>query len=87
MLVRRKQDIASTPDRRQLLKNEYARTTVRVKAMLARRPGTQVLSVGYRGAVADARTVAEKVNEFLGGALDVAKMAASVDPALHRNKA
>ncbi len=86
MLIRRKQDIVSTPERRQLLKNEYARTTVRVKAMLARRPGTQVLSVGYRDAVADAAAVAEKVNQFLGGGLDVEKMAASVDPSLHRNR-
>jgi len=87
MLVRRKQDIVSTPERRQMLKNEYARTTVRVKAMLARRPGTRVLSVGYRDAIFDAAAVAAKVNEFLGGGLDVGKMAASVDPSLHRNRA
>jgi len=87
MLVRRKQEIASTPERRQMLKNEYARTVVRVKAALARRPGTQVLSVGYREAVSDATAVAERVSEFLGGGLDVGKMAASVDPGLHRNRA
>ncbi len=87
MLERRKQEIASTPERRQMLKNEYARTVVRVKAALARRPGTQVLSVGYREAVLDARAVAERVSTFLGGGLDVGKMAASVDPGLHRNKA
>jgi tetratricopeptide (TPR) repeat protein len=87
MLRRRKQDIVSTPERRQLLKIEYARTTVRVKDMLARRPGTQLLCVGYRDAVSDARGAAEKVNAFLGGGLDVERMAASVDPALHRNRA
>ena len=87
MLVRRKQEIASTPERRQMLKNEYARTVVRVKAALARRPGTRVLSVGYREAVSDARGVAERVSAFLGGGLDVEKMAASVDPGLHRNRA
>jgi len=26
------------------------------------------------------------VNEFLGGGMDIAKMAAVVDPALHRNR-
>jgi hypothetical protein len=87
MLVRRKQDIASTPERRRMLKNEYARTTVRVKAMLARRPGTQLLTLGYRDAISNAAAVASKVNDFLGGGLDVARMAASVDPKLHRNKA
>ena len=86
MLVRRKQEIAATAERRQMLKNEYARTVVRVKAALARRPGTQVLSVGYREAVSDARAVAERVSAFLGGGLDVGKMAASVDPGLHRNR-
>ena len=86
MLVRRKQNIESTPERRQMLKNEYARTTVRVKAMLARRPGTEVLYVGYREAVSDAAGVAEKVNAFLGGGLDVGKMAGAVDPGLHRNR-
>ncbi len=86
MLVRRKQNIESTPERRQMLKNEYARTTVRVKAMLARRPGTEVLYVGYRDAVSDAAGVAARVNAFLGGGLDVGKMAGSVDPGLHRNR-
>jgi hypothetical protein len=87
MLARRKQEMASTPERRQMLKNEYARTVVRMKAALARRPGTQVLSVGYHEAVSDARAVAERVSAFLGGGLDVGKMAASVDPGLHRNRA
>lgn len=87
MLAHRKQDIVTTPERRRLLKNEYARTTVRVKAALARRPATQTLNVGYRDAIRNARAVAEKVNEFLGGCLDVEKMAASVDPGLHRNRA
>ena len=45
-----------------------------------------MLSVGYREAVNDARAVAEKVSAFLGGGLDVGKMAASVDPGLHRNR-
>ncbi len=87
MLARRKQEIAPTPERRQLLKDEYARTTVRVKAMLARRPGTQILSVGYRDAVIKPDAVAAQVSDFLGGGFDVAKMSASVDPSLHRNNA
>jgi hypothetical protein len=38
MLVRRNQPLAATPERRRMLKDEYARTLDRVKAMLARRP-------------------------------------------------
>jgi len=86
MLARRKQDIVSTPERRRMLKNEYARTTARLKAMLSARPLTLVLTIHYRDAVANPRAVAEHLNAFLGGGLDVAKMAASVDPGLHRNR-
>jgi len=86
MLTRRKQDIVSTPERRQLLKHEYARTTARVKAMLLRRPDTELLSVAYRDAVSDPPAVAKILNAFLGGEMDVANMAASVDPNLHRNR-
>jgi hypothetical protein len=38
-------------------------------------------------AISDSLATAEKLNEFLGGGLDVAKMAAAVDPSLHRNRA
>ena len=86
MLVRRKQSIVSTPERRKLLRDEYGRTVVRIKTMLARRPATELLVVGYRDAVSNPCAVAEKVAAFLGGGLDVEKMAASVDPLLHRNR-
>jgi hypothetical protein len=87
MLVRRGKSIEMTAERRGLLKGEYARTVARVKAMLARRAGTRVLSVGYREAVSNPGEVAVRVNEFLGGGLDVGAMTAAVDAALHRNKA
>ena len=87
MLVRRGKSIEMSAERRALLKAEYARTVARVKAMLARRAGTRVLSVGYRETVSNAGLVAARVNEFLGGGFDVGKMAAAVDAALHRNRA
>lgn len=86
MLVRRGKAIEMTAERRALLKSEYGRTVVRVKAMLARRPGSGVLSVGYRETVECPQMVAARVNEFLGGGFDAGKMAAAVDAALHRNK-
>ena len=86
MLVRRNQPLGATPERRRLLREEYGRTMARVKAMLARRPGTQLLVVEHGEAIADPLSAAGKVNEFLGGGLDVAKMAAAVDPVLHRNR-
>jgi predicted AlkP superfamily phosphohydrolase/phosphomutase/tetratricopeptide (TPR) repeat protein len=86
MLVRRKQPLPATPQRRKLLRDEYGRTLARVKESLAKRPSTELLVTAYRAAIADAWGVAEKVNDFLGGGLDVAKMAAAIEPALHRNR-
>jgi tetratricopeptide (TPR) repeat protein len=87
MLVRRNQPPNTTPERRRMLREEYGRTLARVKAVLSRRPGTQLLIVEHSQAISDPSSAAERVNKFLGGGLDVAKMAASVDPALHRNRA
>ena len=76
----------STPERRQMLKAEYVRTLARVEALLLRRPGTQLLVLKHRQVISDPPSAAEKLNKFLGGGLDVAKMAAAIDPALHRNR-
>jgi hypothetical protein len=77
---------SGTAERRRMLKGEYVRTLARVEAMLVRRPATQLLVVQHSSAISDPAGVAEKVNRFLGGALDVVKMAAAIDPALHRNR-
>jgi len=87
MLVRRNQPLPATPERRRMLRDEYARTLARLKVMLSRRPGTQLLALEHSKAISDSLATAEKLNKFLGGGLDVAKMAAAVDPALHRNRA
>jgi predicted AlkP superfamily phosphohydrolase/phosphomutase/tetratricopeptide (TPR) repeat protein len=80
MLLRRNQPLAATPERRRMLKEEYARTLARVKAMLARRPRTQLLVIEHNNAISDALVTAERVNQFLGGGLDVAKMVAAIAP-------
>jgi tetratricopeptide (TPR) repeat protein len=87
MLVRRNRPLATTPERRRMLKDEYARTLARVEATLVRRPCTQLLVIEHSRAVSDPLGTAKKVNKFLGGGLDVAKMASAIDPALHRNRA
>jgi predicted AlkP superfamily phosphohydrolase/phosphomutase/tetratricopeptide (TPR) repeat protein len=86
MLAHRNQPLAATAERRRLLKGEYARTLGRLKAMLARRPCTQLLVIEHGRAISDALVTAEKVNQFLGGGLDVARMAAAIDPNLHRKR-
>jgi hypothetical protein len=87
MLVRRKQPIPETPERRRLLRDEYTRTLARVKATLARRPAAELLVVDHAEAIAHPGAAADKINGFLGMTLDVVKMAEAVDPALHRNRA
>ena len=78
---------ASTPDRRSMLKDEYSRELRLVKTMLAARPCTRLVVIGYRLAVTDPLATARKLNDFLDGGLDVAKMAAAVEPLLYRNRA
>lgn len=48
--------------------------------------GISFFPVEHHQLLADPLHAAEKVNEFLGGHLDVAAMAAAVDPALHRQR-
>jgi len=86
MLARRNQP-PSTRGRRQILKDEYLRMLERTKSLLVARPATRLLVVKHRHAVSDSLATAEQVNTFLGGTLNRAKMAAAVDPALHRNRA
>ncbi|MDE3196677.1 MAG: histidine phosphatase family protein [Acidobacteriota bacterium] len=81
MLLRRNQTLPATPERRQLLKAEYRRIIERVK----QRPGLLVLQ--YQDVVGDPLAAARRIGEFLGGGLDVSKMAEAVDPSLYRNRA
>ena len=74
------------PERRRLLKSEYARASARAKAMLAQRPATELLDIEYADALAEPEATAERISRFLGGELNVPNMAAVVDPALHRSR-
>jgi tetratricopeptide (TPR) repeat protein len=75
----------ATRERRRRLKNEYARTIDRVKAMLASRPRTLLLAIEHAAAIGDPLGAAQKVDGFLGGGLHPAKMSAAVDSALQHH--
>ena len=77
---------APTKERRLLLKDEYQRTLCRVKAILAERTATQILVIEHGTVMSDPYATAERLNSFLSGGLDVAQMAAAVDPSLHRSR-
>ncbi len=83
MLRRRKQPLSATPERRRMLKKEYARTLARVKAMLARRPQTQLLVLDHAAVLSNPLLTAESVNSFLDNGLNEEKMASAIERDLH----
>ncbi len=58
----------------------------RVHRWLAEQPNFAVLRVGYADVVARPAEEVARVNEFLGGVLNVEAACAAVDPTLYRNK-
>ena len=67
------------------LSHSYLKQIAAVRHELDRRSGSfTALSVPYHRVLEDPRAEAERINRFLGGGLDVAAMAAAVDPALRR---
>ncbi|MEW6085928.1 MAG: sulfotransferase domain-containing protein [Chloroflexota bacterium] len=57
-----------------------------VKAWLVRQANIEVLYVNYNTMIAEATESLEKVNTFLGGGMDVKKMASVVDRELYRER-
>ncbi len=85
MLLRRGEPIDTVSDEK--MADLFARHVERIEAWLAQQPNIEVLYVHYSDVLADPRRQAEQVNRFLGGWLDVDRMAAVVDPALYRQRA
>ena len=59
----------------------------KVKFQLRFRDWFEVLYLDFADVVADPENAARAINDFLGGGLDVEKMAMQVDPDLYRNRA
>jgi tetratricopeptide (TPR) repeat protein len=85
-MLRRRQAQHLTLERRRMLKHEYQRQVMSAKTWLAQRPATQLLVIEHGTAISNPLSTAEKINEFLEGELDLARMAAAVEPGLHRNR-
>ena len=83
MLSARREPIGSTDDRMPV---QYQDHLHKVKNLLTRRPCFDVLDVTYGDVVGRPLEQAERITRFLGGALDVSRMAASVDRALYHNR-
>ncbi len=85
MLVRRGEATDKVSDDR--MRDLYGKHLTQVRRWLKEQPNIDVLYVEHRDVIEKPGDVAEAVNAFLGGALDVAKMTAAVDPKLHRQRA
>ncbi len=84
MLLRSGKDPDAVPEEQ--IKALFESELDRCRQWLSRRPNFTVLYITYRDMIADPRSESRRVNEFLGGRLDVSAMASSVDPSLYRNR-
>ncbi|MGE0384303.1 MAG: sulfotransferase family protein [Gammaproteobacteria bacterium] len=64
----------------------YARHLIAVRAWALAQRNCRLMALQYRQAVACPREAAARLNGFVGGGLDVERMAAAVDAALYRNR-
>lgn len=71
---------------RDKLRAAFENQSARFDEWIGRQANMAVLRVGYAALVGDPLGQAARINEFLGGALDVPSMAAVVDPTLYRNR-
>lgn len=69
------------------LLQKFETSLKQVQRWLPEQANFEVLYVPHRAVIKNPLQYAQEVNDFLGGHLDVAKMAAVVDPSLHREKA
>jgi len=71
---------------REQITQAFRRELDRFDDWVQRQDNLSILRVDYNAVIRDPLAQAEKVNAFLGGDLDVAAMAAAVDPDLYRNR-
>ena len=64
----------------------YRQHLDKVMRFLANRAASGLLTVNYGDAMAQPAVEARRINDFLGGTLDVDRMSAVSDPALYRNR-
>jgi hypothetical protein len=86
MLLRRNKSLPDTPERRNSLREAFGRSLREARDFLRRHPRTRLLVLQQENVLRDPAGAAAQINDFLGGHLDVLKMAAEVDPSLHRQR-
>ncbi len=84
MLIRRGEDPDKIPD--ELMANLFQKHLKQVDTWIASQPNVQRLDVSYNKMLEGSNAIIVRLNEFLGGELDVARMAEVIDPNLHRQR-
>lgn len=84
MLVRRGEDPDKIDDAQ--MTALFEKHVKQVESWLSEQPNMQVLYVHYSDILADPENEAKRLNDFLGGDLQVERMAEVVDPDLYRNR-
>lgn len=82
MLRRRGGDPDAVPDEQMAI--VFRKHLAQVEAWMAAQPHMARLDVDYRELTERPGATARRIDEFLGGGLDTARMASAVDPSLHR---
>jgi hypothetical protein len=85
MLVQRS-EAPGTPEEDERMRQQYEKHLTKVHRFLASRRCFSVLRVDYRSALERPREEAQRMNEFIGGGLDIDRMTEVGDPALYRNR-
>lgn len=68
------------------IRRMYEEHLQKVTRFMANRPCFSSLTVPYRDVVEHPRDAAGRIDAFLGGTLDIERMAAVADPSLYRNR-
>jgi LPS sulfotransferase NodH len=84
MLTRQGKAGAQLPEEQ--LRKVFEDQVRKVTSWLTTQPNVKSIEVTYHELIADPRGHAARLNEFLGGGLDVDAMVGAVDPALYRNR-
>ena len=83
-MLERRGEGAATGDEE--LRDSYVQHLEKVAFQLRYRPNFEALYVDYRDVLENPEVQAQRIADFLGGGLDVARMAEAVDPNLYRNR-
>lgn len=84
MLINRDQGI--NPEKDKQMVQYFERHLEKTKTLIATKPWFKACFVNHQDVIKNPEVVAKRVNQFLGGRLDIKGMAEIVDPELYRNR-